>query len=66
MSKIDLVTVGMKVVDVKALEYGKVLDSPAKCAHYSGFLGSISKDMTVPEDCLICPKILQCGTRGRQ
>jgi hypothetical protein len=48
---------------VKAIEYGEVFDSPAKCAHYSGFVDAISYDMTVPDDCLVCPKILQCGTK---
>jgi len=63
MSKLDLHVEGLKVVDIKTMEYGKVFDSPAKCAHYSGFVDAISCDIPIPNDCLVCPKILQCGTR---
>ncbi len=63
MSKIDLQVEGLKVVDVKAMEYAKVFDSPAKCAHYSVFVDAISFDIPIPDDCLVCPKILQCGTK---
>jgi len=63
MSKIDIKTDNLKVVGVKAMEYSKVFDSPAKCAHYSSFLNAMSYDMAVPDDCLVCPKILQCGIK---
>jgi hypothetical protein len=61
MSKIDLVTEGMRVVEVKAAEYpARVFDSPAKCAHYSGVMGHSG---AIPDECLICPKVLQCDAR---
>ncbi len=60
MSKIDVITENLKVVGIKPIEYGKVFDSPAKCAHYSGFLNALSNDVAIPDDCLVCPKILQC------
>ena len=63
MSKIDIHVQNLKVVDVKTMEYGTVFDSPAKCAHYSSFVDAISYDIPVPDDCLVCPKILQCGTK---
>jgi hypothetical protein len=63
MSKLSITVDGLKVVDIKAIEYGKVFESPAKCAHYSGFVNAVSKDIQVPDDCLVCPKILQCGIR---
>ena len=65
-SKLDLHVEGLKVVDIKAMEYGEVFDSPAKCARYSGFVNAISKDVSVPDDCLVCPKILQCGHKRPQ
>jgi hypothetical protein len=65
MSKLDIRVENLKVVDIKASEYGQVFDSPAKCAHYSGFLNAISKDIAIPDDCLVCPKILQCGIKRR-
>jgi hypothetical protein len=63
MSKIDLLTENMRVVGTRATEYPKVFDSPAKCAHYSGSLTGLSKDALLPDECLICPKVLQCNIR---
>lgn len=63
MSKLEIRVENLKVVDVRAAEYGKVFESPAKCAQYSGFVNAISMDMPVPDDCLLCPKILQCGAK---
>ena len=62
MSKIDIVTENLKVVGIKPTDYQpKVFDSPAKCAHYSGLLGGSA----VTEECLICPKVLQCDARKK-
>jgi len=64
MSKIDLVTENMRVVNVKAVEYPPtVFDSPAKCAHFSGLLGLANGP--IPDECLVCPKVLQCDARKR-
>lgn len=63
MSKIEMEVENLKVVNVKATEYGGVFETPAKCAHYSGFVSAISKDIPVPDDCLVCPKILQCSIK---
>lgn len=65
MSKLSITVDGLKVTDIKPMEYGKVFESPAKCAHYSGFVTAISRDIAIPDDCLVCPKILQCGIRKR-
>jgi hypothetical protein len=66
MSKIDIKTENLKIVGIEPMEYGKVFDSPAKCARYSGFLNSMSRDIPIPDDCLVCPKILQCGIKKQQ
>ena len=65
-SKIDILVEGMTIVRVKATEYPKVFDSPAKCAHYFGFLDALPKGAAIPDECLICPKVLQCSVRGRR
>ena len=65
MSKIDIVVEDTKIVDVKPTEYPKVFDSPAKCVHFFGFLNSISKDAPIPDECLVCPKVLQCSIKRR-
>jgi hypothetical protein len=65
MSKLDVVTEGLRVVGVRAIEYPKVFDSPAKCAHFSGFLSALPSDAPLPDECLICPKVLQCNIRRK-
>jgi len=36
-------------------------DSPVvSCPHHVGYLKTRSKDEAVPDNCLTCPKILQC------
>ncbi|MDI6847823.1 MAG: hypothetical protein QMD23_06835 [Candidatus Bathyarchaeia archaeon] len=65
MSKIDVIVEGMKIVRVKPTEYPKVFDSPAKCVHYFGFLNTLPKNTAIPDECLVCPKILQCNIRRR-
>jgi uncharacterized Zn-finger protein len=65
MSKLDIIVENMKLVGVKTTEYPKVFDSPAKCAHYFGFLTAIPKDAPIPDECLICPKVLQCNIKKR-
>jgi hypothetical protein len=63
MSKLDIMVEKMKIVRVKPSEYPKVFDSPAKCAHYFGFLNAIPKDAPIPDECLVCPKVLQCNIK---
>jgi hypothetical protein len=66
MSRIEIVTDKMRVIEVKAVDYpAKVFDSPAKCAHYNGLLGQVGLSGPLPEECLVCPKILQCEARKR-
>jgi hypothetical protein len=66
MSKIEIVTEGTRVVEVKPVDYpAKVYDSPAKCAHFSGLLGSVGLSGPLPDECLVFPKILQCEARKR-
>ena len=64
-SKIDLIVENMKIVNVKPTEYLTVFESPAKCAHYFGFLNAIPKNASIPDECLVCPKVLQCSIRKR-
>ena len=65
MSKLDIVTENSKVVNVRATEYPKVFDSPAKCAHFNGLLNAPPENMLTQEECLICPKELQCNLRKK-
>ncbi len=65
MSKIDIITEKQKIIGVKATEYPIVFDSPAKCAHFSGLLQAPGGSMFTQEECLICPKVLQCSIRKK-
>ncbi len=63
MSKLDIVLDDLRIVGVKATEYPMVFDSPAKCAHFSGLLNGLPEGASLPDDCLLCPKVLQCNAR---
>jgi hypothetical protein len=63
MSRLDIRMEGMKIKEIRPVDYPKVFDSPAKCAHFSGFLHAFPSDVSLPDDCLTCPKVLQCNVR---
>ncbi len=65
-SKLNILTDNMKIVGVKATEYPKVFESPAKCPHHGGFLSATPKEEPISDDCLLCPKVLQCSARQNQ
>ena len=65
MSRLELETAKDKIVSVKATEYPMVFDSPAKCAHFSGLLNAPPGSMLTQDECLICPKVLQCNNRKK-
>jgi len=63
MSRVEVVSEGERVVGVRAVDYpAKVFDSPAKCAHFGGVLGF---NGGVSDECLVCPKVLQCDARKK-
>ena len=63
MSKLEIITDNTKIVSVNPAEYPKVFESPAKCAHFSSFSTVRPKNMPLADECLICPKVLQCKIR---
>ena len=65
MSKIDIIVEKMKIIGVKSTEYPTVFETPAKCAHYFGFLNALPRDAPIPDECLVCPKVLQCNIKRR-
>jgi len=36
---------------------------PSRCAGYLGYLASRPKNAPIPEECLICPKVLECAMK---
>ncbi len=65
MSRLEITTDGMKIKSISPTEYPKVFDSPAECAHFFGFLHAFPEDAPLPDECLICPKVLQCNIRKK-
>jgi len=65
MSKLTLITEKNKILEVKPTEYPTVFDSPAKFAHYSSLLHMPGETMLTQDECLICPKVLQCNIRKK-
>jgi len=37
----------------------------SKCAGYLGYLASLPEDKSIPQECLICPKVLDCVMKAR-
>jgi len=33
---------------------------PSRCAGYLGYLATLPKNKPIPQECLICPKVLDC------
>jgi len=31
-----------------------------KCAHHFGYLSELPKNASIPEECLLCPKVVEC------
>ena len=65
MSRLEITMDGMKVKSINATEYPRVFDSPAKCAHFFGFLHAFPENAPLADECLICPKVLQCTVRKK-
>jgi hypothetical protein len=65
MSKLDITTDNSKIISIKPTEYPTVFDSPAKCAHFSGLLHAPGGSILSQDECLICPKVMQCNIRKK-
>ena len=65
MSQLELITEKEKIIDIKATQYPTVFDSPAKCAQFGGLLGNCGEGAVMQDECLICPKVLQCNFRRK-
>ena len=65
MSRLNIVTEKAKIVEVRPTEYPKVFDSIAKCVHFGGLLNAPPGSMLAAEECLVCPKVLQCDLRRK-
>lgn len=46
-------------VSVKTSDNADVT-SPQKCSHHLGYLATLQNDGSIPDECLTCPKLIQC------
>lgn len=37
---------------------------PSECPHHFGYLANRPKNESIPQECLICPKILECTRKS--
>ena len=65
MSKVDILIEDTKIVGIRPTEYERVFKTPAKCAHYTSFGDIFPKNAPIPDECLVCPKVLQCNITKR-
>ena len=63
LTKVDVVVkdsgAGSGSVSVKTSE-NFVGRPPAECSHHFGYLKSLPREATIPDECLTCSKLLQC------
>jgi len=61
LTKVDVVVKdsGIGSVSVKTSE-NVVEKPPMECVHHYGYLKNLPREATIPDECLTCPKLLQC------
>ncbi len=38
--------------------------SPANCSHHFGYLRELPESSGIPDECAVCPKVMQCFVRN--
>jgi len=36
-----------------------------KCTHSFGYLGNLPREASIPNECLTCPRVMECGSKGQ-
>jgi DNA-directed RNA polymerase subunit RPC12/RpoP len=62
-SKLDIIVENLHVIRVEKCEGGERVATPLDCPHAFGYLKTLHEDAAIPDECLVCPKILQCSVR---
>jgi DNA-directed RNA polymerase subunit RPC12/RpoP len=62
-SKIDIVVEEFHIIRVEKCEGGEKVLSTTTCPHNFGYLKDLHENDEIPDECLLCPKILQCSIR---
>jgi DNA-directed RNA polymerase subunit RPC12/RpoP len=62
-SKLDIVVEDFHIVRVEKCEGGERVLSTVSCPYNFGYLKALSEKDKIPDECLACPRILQCSIR---
>jgi DNA-directed RNA polymerase subunit RPC12/RpoP len=62
-SKLNIIVEGLHVIRVEKCEGGKRVVASVDCPYSFGYLKTLHEDASIPDECLTCPKILQCSVR---
>jgi DNA-directed RNA polymerase subunit RPC12/RpoP len=62
-SKLDITVENLHVIRVEKCEGGESAPTPVSCPYDFGYLGALQEDAPIPDECLICPKVLLCSIR---
>lgn len=62
-SKLDVTVEDLRVIRVEKCENGENALTPKSCPHSFGYLKTLQEGAAIPDECLVCPKILQCSIR---
>ena len=62
-SKLDITVGGLHVIRVEKCEGGERTLTPVSCPYNFGYLKTLNENAPIPDECLICPKIMQCSIR---
>ncbi len=62
-SKLDVTVEDSNVIRLEKCEGERDDPAPVTCAKSFGHLGTLDENVQIPDECLTCPKILQCSLR---
>ncbi len=62
-SKLDIKAEGLHVICVDRCEGGERTLTPVGCPYNFGYLETLNENAPIPDECLTCPKIVQCSIR---
>jgi len=61
LTKVDVVAKGSSLGSVSVEGSENALDrAPSECGFGFGYLKTLPKDAAIPDECLVCSKLLQC------
>jgi len=61
LTKVDVVVKDSKLDSVSVETSGNPMEkTPMECAYHYGYLKSLPREASIPDECLTCSRLLQC------